>query len=350
MLRGFLPLKLVVVNYSMDKNDPLLSHQIEAVRNLAQYFDEVQVVTGHVGLAHVPQNVIVKNMEWKEKRALRNALKLLFLTLPLLAKKNVILFSHMTDVQAAIIAPFAKAFRVKHIQWYAHKKYSRYLKFSKMFVDGVVTSTPGSCPISGDRVFPIGQALISESFIFKPKHRNEFKNAIHIGRFDPSKDIFSLAETCLSFSTIESEVLLTQIGSPTTKKAREYAKEFETRFADQIENKSIVLLPSITRSAVSQLLPDYDFFIHAYLGSLDKTLLEATLSGIPVITINPEYHSVFGTWSGLSYPTLADEFDSLRSNSQERINSELILRREICERYHSLQNWTNSLLSVFSNV
>lgn len=350
MLEPALPMKLVVINYCMDENHPLLSHQFEAVRSLAQFFDVVHVVSSQVGKGLTPRNVTVKNLNWKQGHAFRNTLNLLIATLPLLVKKNVVLFSHMTDVQAAIISPFAKALRVKHIQWYAHKTYSRYLRFSKLFVDAVVTSTPGSCPISGKRVFPIGQALIPESFEYKPRNQNEFKSAVHIGRFDPSKDIELLAQTCMKYASQYSFLSLTQIGSPATTIAGEYVKSFEKKFSKEIAEKSIIICSSIPRSEISATLRKFDFFIHAYVGSLDKTLLESTMSGVPVVTINPEYHAIFGTWSGLTSPTLWNELESLQRIAPEELTEKLLRRREICELNHSLDNWTDNLLSIFSAI
>ncbi len=44
-------------------------------------------------------------------------------------------------------------------------------------------------------------------------------------------------------------------------------------------------------------LQTYDCFIHSFQGSLDKTIVEATFLGLPVITINNEYRNIFGSWN-----------------------------------------------------
>jgi hypothetical protein len=342
------PRKLLVINYSMNENDPLLSHQIEAVRSLSRTFSQVMVITSNLGPALLPSNVTVKDLKWSQRSVAGNTFNFFRVILPLIIRRDVVIFSHMTDVQAALIAPVAKILGVKHYQWYAHATFSRYLKWSRVWVNGVITSTSGSCPIAGKKVFPIGQAIIPESFEFIARQQNKLTKALHVGRFDPSKNIHLIAETCIMISKNETPITFTQIGNPTTDLARRYAKSFELEYADLIENQVIMVKPSILRTEIASYMAANDFFIHAYVGSLDKTLIEATLSGLPVITLNPEYQSQFGTWSGLTNPNLYSEYMALKNLDTAELNIELERRRLVCEREHSLENWTGKLTTILS--
>jgi hypothetical protein len=343
-----IPPRLLVINYSMNENDPLLSHQIEAVRSLSRSFSHVMVITSFLGPGLWPSNVTVKDLKWSQRSVAGNALNFLRVTLPLIIRRDVVIFSHMTDVQAALIAPVARILGVKHYQWYAHTTLSRYLRWSRMWVNGIITSTSGSCPITGKKVFPIGQAIIPESFGFIARQGNKLTKALHVGRFDPSKDIYLLAETCRKISENGIPISFTQIGDPTTDLAKRYAKSFELEYADLIEDQVILVRPSILRSEIVSYMAVNDFFIHAYVGSLDKTLIEATLSGLPVITLNPEYQSQFGTWSGLTNPSLYSEYIALKNFGISELNIELERRRLICESEHSLENWTRKLTTILS--
>ena len=332
----------------MNENDPLLAHQIEAVRSLSQSYSQVTVITSYRGSGLLPSNVVIKDLKWNQRSAAGNALNFLRVILPLIIRRHVVIFSHMTDVQAALIAPIARILGVKHYQWYAHKTLSRYLKWSRVWVNGIITSTSGSCPITGKKVFPIGQAVIPESFEFNARQVNEFTKALHVGRFDPSKNIYLLAETCVKISENGTPITFTQIGNPTTDLAKRYAKSFEIEYADLIEKQVILVESSIPRAEITNHMAANDFFIHAYVGSLDKTLIEATLSGLPVITLNPEYQSQFGTWSGLTNPSLFHEYIALKNFGIFEVNVELERRRLICESEHSLENWTRKLTSILS--
>lgn len=339
---------LIVINYTLNENDPLLAHQIDVVRLLSQSFSQVTVITGYRGSGELPSNVKVKDLKWNKKSTVGNALNFLYAIMPFIIKRNVVIFSHMTDVQAALIAPIARILGVRHYLWYAHTTLSKYLKWSRVWVNGIVTSTSGSCPITGENVFPIGQGIIPESFEFNSRQANELIRAVHVGRFDPSKNIYLLAETCAKISEGGTPIIFTQIGNPTTDLAKRYVKSFELEFADEIERFEILIEPSVTRSEIASHLAKNDFFIHAYVGSLDKTLIEATLSGLPVITLNPEYQSQFGTWSGLVNPSLLSEYMALKKLSTHEVNIELERRRIMCEREHSLENWTQKLTRILT--
>jgi glycosyltransferase involved in cell wall biosynthesis len=341
--------ELVVINYSMDENDPLLAHQIEAVRSLSQSFSKVTVITSRRGEGKVPLNVDVIDLKWGQRTTIGNLYNFLRLVIPLISRRNVVVFSHMTDVQAAIIAPFARLLGVPHFQWYAHKTLSKYLKWSSLWVNGIITSTPGSCPISGNKVTSIGQALIPKSFDFILRDKNELSRALHIGRFDPSKNIDLIGETCAKILAEGLPLTFTQIGNSSTLKSKTYASGFQDKYEVFINKKVFILMPSIPRYEIVNYMRLNDFFIHAYEGSLDKTLIEATLSGLPVITLNPEYRAEFGTWSQKRSPSLYDEFQAVKNLQISDLQRELLRRRKECENNHSLENWTRKLVAILIN-
>jgi glycosyltransferase involved in cell wall biosynthesis len=338
--------KLLVINYSMDDSDPLLAHQIAAVRALASNFSTVHVITGHRGIGAIQKNVTIENLHWDKNSKIKNIVMLYRRTLPLLKKRDVVVFSHMTDVQCAFIAPATKILGIKHYLWYAHKTYSMYLRWSKFWVDGIITSTRGSCPIQSDGVYLIGQALDPDELNFTPKSPNEFKKGVHIGRFDSSKNVHLIAETCNAIQLERQNLTFTQIGDPSNANALKYANEFQVRFKKEIEIQRFSILPSISRFDLASTLSLFDFFIHAYQGSLDKTLVEATLIGLPVITINAEYHREFGTWSGKINPSLLEEYLAAASSSPANLFNELEKRRKIAVDNHSIINWKKKLLNI----
>ncbi len=337
---------LVVINFSMDENDPLLSHQIEAVRALAQFFRKVYVITGHRGTGSIPDNVTVFDLQWNHRNSFWNFLNFYFVAFRVVFKSNMIIFSHMTDVQAALISPFVRIRGNRHYLWYAHKSFSKYLRWSSFWVNGIVTSTPGSCPAGGEKTFPIGQALRLESFEYTPKLNSPINCAIHVGRFDPSKDLYGIAENFIELRNRGFNVNFTQVGDPSTQVARSYEQSFRKHYNDYIQAGVFSIKSSLPRRQIAEELRNQDFFVHAYLGSLDKTLIEATLVGLPVVTLNEEYQSLFGTWSNSRKPTLVDEFEALNNLSKIELENELLKRRLYAERNHSLANWTTSLISI----
>ena len=125
---------------------------------------------------------------------------------------------------------------------------------------------------------------------------------------------------------------------------------------DQFSAKSSIVkyCGSIERKQIPEILKGYDCFLHFFEGSLDKSILEATSCGLPVITTNKEYLNDFGTWSGKmndDIPTFVkNEFNALNSLLDEQFQEELLRRRTLIEKKHSLRNWINQLIEIFSKL
>jgi glycosyltransferase involved in cell wall biosynthesis len=254
----------------------------------------------------------------------------------------------MTDVQSAILGPITRALKVKHYLWYAHKYPSKFLLVASKFVDGIVTSTEGSCPINSENVFRIGQGINLDNFqatIEKQEFR--IQNLVHVGRFDSSKNISLLMGVARDLRASHPDLTFTQIGSPSTPVAEEYFQKTKLMFKADLDEGWLQVRGSIKRIDLPSELGNFDVFLHAYAGSLDKTLIEATLSGLPVVTINEEYLKEFGRWNKVGDFSLKSEILFLDSITLEELNMELTRRFQIAQKRHSLDGWIGSLGSIF---
>ena len=110
--------------------------------------------------------------------------------------------------------------------------------------------------------------------------------------------------------------------------------------------------PYISRDLIPKTLLEADCFIHAFEGSLDKTLVEATFSGLPVITINNEYRQIFGSWN-LNNPgnksTLEDEAMSLFAVPADRLEIEIDRRYKIAVDNHEILGWVDRLVKILKS-
>jgi glycosyltransferase involved in cell wall biosynthesis len=300
------------------------------------------VVTSQVGVFEVADNVTVKSCEWIKGRPIVNILKFLLKIIPEL-NRNVVIFSHMTDVQASIVAPIAKMLGIKHILWYAHTTYSVFLRWSNYWVDLILTSTPGSCPVKNSKVVAVGQAIDPNIFDFQKREAKALRSGVHIGRFDPSKHIEVIIEEADKIRKSNYEILVTQIGGPSSNLFKPYKDKVEAAVEKSGQSNWFLSKQSVSRSLLPRVLHDYDFFIHAYDGSLDKTLIEATMCGLPVLTTNKEYLKEFGTWTGEISSSLANQYLYLAKMDETELQRELFRRREICVKFHSISHWESEV-------
>jgi glycosyltransferase involved in cell wall biosynthesis len=331
----------------MDPQDPLLSHQYEAVKALGNDFNKITVITGRVGAIASDPKIRILSTNWQPGHGLSNLFRLFTKAIPEVIRgdfKSV--FYHMTDLQCALLSPLVRLRGRTQFLWYAHTFKSKYLVFASWWVTGIITSTIGSCPLTGKLVRPIGQAIDQEKFMPIPFDKLNFDKLIHIGRFDKSKKIDLMICTAEELKKFFPDIELTIIGSPANQESRSWAKDLITKCKPRIEKGWLHFKEAIPREQFPIEMAKNGCFFHGYLGSLDKTLIESTMLRVPVVTLNPEYISIFGTWSKLPISDLKAEYQAFRTLTADEINHELARRLGVARRDHSLRNWIEQLATL----
>jgi glycosyltransferase involved in cell wall biosynthesis len=337
---------LIVLNYSMDSRNPIFAHQVSTIQGIAPYFNSVIVITSEDSGLKLDENISVKLVNWVEGHSLQNIINFYRISLPIVFQnKGAILFSHMTETQSLLIAPFAKALRMRHYLWYAHKSNPLRLRACSRFVDGVITSTKGSSPQLRCDQFVIGQAISSEQFPFR-EHEARFEKFLHIGRISPSKGIDKILDFVSELSN-SSKVSLTLVGSLPDELSVSYWSEIQSKYRALFVSGRVKYLGAMNRSELKACISDHDLFVHAFEGSLDKALLEATISGLPVITLNREYIEIFGHWDKSAFHLdLKSELTALQRMKDSEIKGELIHRSALVRENHSLNLWIARLACI----
>lgn len=336
--------RLLIVNYVMDSENPLLSHQQEAVHALSKNFDHVTVITGKVGANKTSSNVEIINTHWNPGQRIRNTLRFLIKTFPLIIRGDFnSVFFHMTDLQCAILSPLVRLRGKKQFLWYAHTSKSFFLRWSSLWVNLIVTSTSGSCPVKNKKVMPIGQAIDDSQFTNLSIENMNLNKLIHIGRFDKSKQIESLIQAAIELRENNREIELKLVGSPANEESKIWAKDLVSKYRNQTELGWLQFEGSIPRNLFRKKIEDSGCFFHAYVGSLDKTLVESTMLCVPVITVNPEYIAIFGAWSKANSISLVSEYKAMRSLNSADLELELNRRHSLALENHSLRNWISQL-------
>jgi glycosyltransferase involved in cell wall biosynthesis len=256
----------------------------------------------------------------------------------------------MTEVQSSLLSLFTRAMGIPHFLWYAHASKSVYLRICSVLCTGIVSSTSGSCPVTGPKVYLIGQAIDSDQFCFS-RRASSWSKFVHVGRFDPSKKIDEIVQTIYEEKSRRDTITFTQIGDPSSDKFTNYKRETARRFKDLMDEEIIHFKHSVPRSELPLILADFAVFIHAFEGSLDKTLIEATMTGMPVITVNSEYRKIFGSWSNKQIVDLKSELEAflLLTKNANVIEREILQRRAICLKQHSRQNWVDKLTKILKS-
>jgi len=208
-------------------------------------------------------------------------------------------------------------------------------------------------PLKSRRVSLIGQMADPRLFPYSPKSLSKNLKLVHFGRFDESKNIGVLIQVLNRLIQEGIKASLLVIGSPTTHKSRIYQSKIKQEFQDLIEVGLLKILPSQPRAEMRGFLSRCDVFIHAFQGSLDKTLIESTLMGLPVITLNQGYLNEFGKWNKSGDNVVLDfdfflfqELIAMREMNEVELRREVDNRHQIALRDHSLDKWLSNLLLI----
>ena len=334
----------------MDEEDQLLSHQAEIVNLIAREYDHVSVLTGRIGKVTIPSNVTLKSYNWVRGKKISNIFNLIKSYI-LIKKSNdiSIIFSHMTLMQSLLLLPLTKFQRVRHYLWYAHKSKNIYLQFSARLFDGLITSTRDSCPVKNVRVYPIGQTINADKFTPKKLIDYPIIKLIHIGRFDPIKNISEIIRVVDKSRAHFPNLTLYIIGSASSISSKKYEQEVKSQFAHSVNQGWLKFFPGVSREEVPYILEKSHAFIHSCNAALDKVILEANLSNVPVVTSNEEYIKSFGSWTentNLKDINLLDELNAALNTSKLELEKIVNQRYQETMANHELRGWTTRLLEV----
>jgi hypothetical protein len=222
-------LRLLIINYSMDTKNSIFSHQYEAACGLMGKFSSVTVFTNQKGNCPAVPGMSVISTGWIEGQTLRNTLRVIFKVCPMILKRNYdSVFFHMTDFHAAIFSPIIRLLGRRQVLWYAHAHPSLLLKWAARWVDFIATSTAGSCTLKSQKVILIGQAIKQENFPqLVVSSRMPVTRIVHFGRFDRSKNIGVLIQTCRQLREEGFELDFTQIGNASNAANQIYELEMK---------------------------------------------------------------------------------------------------------------------------
>lgn len=280
----------------MNSQSMLFSHQQEIASELSKYFKHTYVVTSGPDFGSATKNVSIFSTNWSEGKHIRSVLRLYFHAIPILLRyrKDSVVFFHMVDVQAFLLTGICKLLGIRNYLWYAHKTSSVYLKVAAPFLTGIFTSTRGSCPLKGNKVIAIGQAVRTKSDNDSiPLASAKPNDWYHVGRLDPSKNLEDIISVLEDFRKEYPDIKLTIYGKASSRSTEEYASRLIQKYSANGYPDWLTFYGELQHSQLSNLSLQHDGFIHAYQGSLDKTLVEAAMLKRVIVSANPEFSLEF---------------------------------------------------------
>ena len=342
--------ELLFINFKVDSGDPVLGFAPVIIKEFSYEFSTISVLTGFHSGESISNNVKVYSTRWVENQNLRNVFKYYYVLIKLLIRDRPrICYTHQAAPQAVLAAPIFKVMKIKNILWYASVSDSWSIRWANRIVDRLLTSTNLSKPFDSAKYQAIGQAIQTKNIKKKISYSKTLNpKFLNVGRLDPSKEIENILSTLKSEITLDS-FTFNHFGSSTQNSGR-YKRELEFIFSEEISAGKVIFNGGIQYSHLINEYAGYDIFIHSFNGSLDKVLVEALASGLPVVTTNLAFKEIFGSWAEKIDASLSEELECFLELSQEHVNKTLITQMQILKSQHSLETFPKRVRQQFDAI
>jgi glycosyltransferase involved in cell wall biosynthesis len=208
-------------------------------------------------------------------------------------------FVHMNQVYVILGWPLWKIWKKKTGLWYTHKAVSTSLRIAEKLADVIFTASKLSFRIPSKKVKVIGHGIDIQKFKdskrprvssrpeVSPQDPERSYRIITIGRISPVKDYGTLIDAVEILHKKGKNIRVEIIGGPGTPEQEKYFKGLKTIVAGKGLDNEVKFTGPIPNKDIPSELQKADLFINMSLtGSLDKAVLEAMASEIPILTCN----------------------------------------------------------------
>lgn len=295
-------MRLLIINYAMDRNSDVFAWQAAVARELADSCDDVLVLTEQIGEYAAAPNMQVLPLIDQQRYPLRKGARIAFINarIALLAwqHRSEVCFIHMAANWAFLAAPALRLLRLPVLMWYAHGRVTWQLRLAHQCVNRVVTSTVTAFRVPSTKVRIIGQGVDTDLFTI-PAYTAERHAILYVGRISRVKRIDLMIETMEQLHRIDATlpIRLKLIGPTITDEDGAYEQYLRQQIWEHGLQNRIEFVGFVPQRAIPELYRQA--WLHLNLsetGSMDKTVLEALSCGCPVLTSNPAFNELLSNY------------------------------------------------------
>lgn len=320
-------MRLLITTQAVDLSDPILGFFHRWIEEFSKHCDEVHVICLRRGETQLPANVHVHSLG-KESGRGRVARTFTFLKLVwTLRNKHDAVFAHMNPEYVVLAGWFWRLRSKPVVLWYVHKSVTWWLKVAVWFATVVCTAVRNSISIQSPKIRVLGHGIDIAAMQGIPASLDATLVMKTVGRISKSKGIDTILDMCDLLARENEPFALAVIGAPATDEERVFATAMERRAAAAPFAARVQFKGPIRNTQVPEALIGTNFFLNiSNTGGLDKSVLEAALLGIPVLSTNPTFRELLEP-HGLFFETadpailvgMISAFRKKSENEQQRI-------------------------------
>jgi glycosyltransferase involved in cell wall biosynthesis len=322
----------------------VLASSHDWVRAFSNLFEEIRVLSTHVGRTDLPDNVKVIQIGGGTLKNRLSAILILFQQISFIFqnRENLAVFHHMTTYPAAILGPILRALGIRQSIWYSHSHASKSFRWAAVFMNRIYGPAPGAVPANNTKIRYLGHGIDIEKFTHWDKPNDIARSGlVSVGRIVPIKNFHLL----LSDSFPAAETFIDLYG-PSYSDNPYHAELLDLAFELGI---NLRIHNPIGYSEMATTLQKYSFFYSGTPKSVDKAAVEASLSGCFIVSSNQSLLEVTGmnlVWSKIGLEVPISIFDQLRILIGYQGDGQL---RKLLSHTSAQNNNLNNLVRAIAN-
>lgn len=334
-------MKLLILTQIVDFEDPTLGFFHRWIEEFAKHSEKIVVICLKEGTHNLPENVRVCSLG-KEKGFSRFRYIYLFYKYIFVERNNYnAVFVHMNHEYVLLGGLWWRLLRKKVAFWYVHRAVSLRLRLATLISNIIFSTSEESFRIKTKKVNFIGHGIDIQQFPFSTHQRKDILRVVSVGRVSSSKRIQEMIQTInlLNSRGVRSKLII--VGAPVTEADKKYTKKLQDE-----AHEDVIWKGSVPHNKIQNVLRDADVFINlSTTNSLDKAVLEAVSSGLPVVTSNIAFKSMLDPY-GLFVPTITPELISKSILSSQEISTQELSKQ--IQSKHALNKLIERIVKIIS--
>jgi len=272
--------KLVIFNLRTDPASSVLGASIDWIEAFRDHFLVTDVVSTHVGKDVQLKNVRILELGGGSTRARIRAILMLFKfgIYLIVRRKEYLVFHHMSPRTAVFPGILFMIFGIPQGLWYSHSSRPLALRLSARIVDFIFSSEENSLPLKVQNTHFVGHGISLKRFGTNQPLGSRTWAILFVGRISPIKKLTHLID---EVALLGKKLPIMLIGPQSDMK---YIEELKNCASAQ--NVSLTIDKPVNYDDVHSVMKKFKYFYSGMRNSVDKSALEAAMSGCLVLTID----------------------------------------------------------------
>jgi len=338
--------KLVIFNLRTDPASSVLGASIDWIEAFRDHFLVTDVVSTHVGKNVDLENVKILELGGGSTGARVKAVFRLFkFAIHIIRRrKEYLVFHHMSPRTAVFPGLLFMFFGIPQGLWYSHSSRPFSLRLSARIVDVIFSSEENSLPLSVQNAHFVGHGISLKRFGTNQSIDSRNNAILFIGRISPIKNLTNLIN---EVALLGKRLPIVLIGPQSDKKYIEYLRDCASTHKVSLKIKG-----SVNYSEVHSVMKQFKYFYSGMKNSVDKSALEAAMSGCLVLTTDLGTQELSGmkqAWELFvsdDVTNIHNQIEHLESLGAREINSLQEIVRNQSIRRNSLEDTIARIASI----